>query len=59
MALEQSPEEWQKLSMSTTGKSVSGRGTSRCRASPVGQWLRIHLPRQETRVRSLDRDDPA
>ena len=28
------------------------------RASPVAQWLRTCLPRQETRVRSLGREDP-
>ena len=28
------------------------------RASLVAQWLRIRLPMQETRVRSLAREDP-
>ena len=28
------------------------------RASLVAQWLRIHLPMQETRVRALVREDP-
>ena len=28
------------------------------RASLVAQWLRIHLPMQETQVRSLAREDP-
>ncbi|KAJ8785617.1 hypothetical protein J1605_007214 [Eschrichtius robustus] len=29
-----------------------------CGASLVAQWLRIHLPMQETRVRALVREDP-
>ena len=28
------------------------------RTSLVAQWLRIHLPRQGTRVRALVREDP-
>ena len=27
-------------------------------ASPVAQWLRIHLPTQGTRVQALVREDP-
>ena len=29
-----------------------------CGASLVAQWLRIHLPRQETQVRTLVQEDP-
>ena len=33
-------------------------GKSRCRASLVTQWLRIHLPMQGTWVQSLAQEDP-
>ena len=42
-----------------TCKSITLLLKSAFRASLVAQWLRIRLPKQETRVQSLSREDPS
>ena len=39
------------------GKDWLGSGRKRERDFQAGQWLRVHLPRQETQVHSLVRED--
>ena len=48
-----------RTSRYVTCKSITLLLKSAFRASLVAQWLRIRLPKQETRVQSLSREDPS